>query len=99
MCINRVMVRIRVLVRGRVMDRIKIRIMMRVRAVFRVYKVVFINGRPRLVELKLWRNHFYMTPIYAPRVAGGIPRNIQSKEETREKGRGQRSGAKNLPKG
>ena len=62
MCINRVMVRFRILVRVRVMDRIKVSIMMRVRAVLRVYKVVFNNARPRLVEPKLWRNHFYMTP-------------------------------------
>ena len=56
------MVKIRVLVMVRVMAKIKVRIMMRVRAVFRVYKVVFSNARPRLVEPKLWRNHFYMTP-------------------------------------
>ena len=58
------MVKIRVLVMVRVMAKIKVRIMMRVRAVFRVYKVVFSNARPRLVEPKLWRNHFYMTPYY-----------------------------------
>ena len=67
MCINRVIVRIGVPVRVRVMDRIKFRIIMRVRAVFRVYKLIFINARPRLVEPKLWQNFFYMTPsITAP---------------------------------